>query len=56
MENASCCVRSDLQMAYVDYNLPHIYALVASHDSIRMLVLLVASQYINLEGADASNA
>lgn len=34
----------------------NIYAPVASHDSIRMLLALTASQDLTIEGADVSNA
>ncbi len=55
IEKARCCVRGNRQLAYVDYDTSNIYAPVASHDSIRMLFALVASEESYLEGADLSN-
>jgi len=56
MEKARCCLRGDQQLAYVDYDPTNIYAPVASHDSIRMLLALAAAEDSYLEGADVSNA
>jgi len=56
MEKARCCLRGDRQLAYVDYDPTNIYAPVASHDSIRMLIALAAGEDAYLEGADVSNA
>ena len=50
IEKALCCVRGDRQMAYVDYDPTNIYAPVASHDSIRMLLALAVSENLYLEG------
>ena len=38
MEKARCCLRGDQQLEYVDYDPSNIYAPVASHDAIRMLI------------------
>ncbi len=56
MEKACCCARGDRQLAYLDYDPSNIYAPVPSHESIRMLISLAASQDINLEGANVTNA
>ncbi len=56
MEKSRCCLRGDRQQAFVDYEPTNIYAPVASHDSIRMLLAIAAAQNLTLEGADISNA
>ena len=56
MRKARCYVRSDRQLAYVDYDPSNIYAPVALHDSICMLIAVDASQDLSLKGADMSNA
>ncbi len=56
MEKARCCVRGDRQLAYVDHVPSSINAPVASHDSIRKLIALAASEASYLEGVDVSNA
>ncbi len=43
-------------MIYVDYDPMNVYAPVASHDSIRMLISLSTAAGSFLEGADVSNA
>lgn len=53
---ARCCLRGDKQVAYRDFDPENLYAPVARHESIRMLLALVAAQNLVLEGADVSNA
>lgn len=55
-KNARCRLRSDRQLAYVDYDPINVYASVASHESIRMLFSLAANEELLMEGADISNA
>ncbi len=43
IEKARCCLRGDRQMIFVDYEPMDVYAPVASHDSIRMLISLSAA-------------
>ncbi len=56
IEKARCCLRGDRQLAYADYDPLNVYAPVASHDSIRLLLSMAANQDLLLEGADVSNA
>ena len=53
---ARCCLRGDRQMIYLDYDSMNVYALVASYDSIRMLISLSAAVGLFLEGAGVRNA
>ncbi len=43
MEKARCCSHGGRQQAYVDYDPNNIYAPVASHDSIRILLSIAAA-------------
>ena len=56
LEKARCCLRGDKQLAYIDYDPSNIYAPVASHDAIRLLIAIAAAENAQLEGADVSNA
>ncbi len=56
MEKFRCCLRDDRQQAYVDYDPTELCAPVASHNSIRMLLAIVAAQTLMLEGGDINNA
>ena len=56
MEKARCCVHGDQNVAYIDYDPENIYAPVAGHDSIRMLIATAASNVNLIEVADISNA
>ncbi len=56
IEKARCCVWVDRQLAYFGYVPSNIYAPVASHNSIRILFELVASEESYLELADVRNA
>lgn len=47
MEKARCCAPGDEQLSYVDYDPDNIYAPVASHDSIRMLLVLAATENLH---------
>lgn len=53
LQKARCCLIVDQQLEYIDYNL---YAPVASHYAIRLLICIAASEGLVLEGADVSNA
>ena len=56
LENARCCMRGDRQLAYVDYDPTNFFASVASHDSIRILLSIAASENIVLREVDVSNS
>ncbi len=48
-----CCLRGDRQRPYVNYNPDALYAPVASHESIRLLLAVTADKKeAMLEGAD----
>ena len=53
---ARCCLRGDRQVEFLDYDPDFVYAPVAAHESIRILICFAASQNLILEGADISNA
>lgn len=53
---ARCNLRGDLQEAYHDFDPEGIYAPVAAHESIRMLMAIAAQLGLILEGGDVSNA
>lgn len=56
MFEARCTLRGDLQEEGVDYDPEALYAPVATHESIRILLCLAASQDLMLEGFDITNA
>ena len=56
LPKARCVARGDQQEAYVDYDPGGLYALVASHGSLRLILAYAASENIILEGGDISNA
>jgi len=53
---ARCVARGDLQEPYVDFDPENLYAPVATHESIRLVIAFAASQDLLLEGGDISNA
>ncbi len=55
-EKALCCVPGGHHFAHLDYDPSNIYAPASSHGSIRILIGLVSSEEIYLEGADLINA
>lgn len=52
---AICNIRGDQQISYNDFNPDELYAPVAAHESIRMLIQLIAHFGLILEGADITN-
>ncbi len=42
VEKAQCCPRGDRQQPYIDYNIAALYAPVASHKSICLLLAATA--------------
>lgn len=56
LHKARCVVRGDQQKAFVDYDPFDIYAPVAAHETLRLLLAFAASHNLGLEGADISNA
>ena len=57
LEKARCCLRGDRQQEYVDFDPNALYAPVASHESIRMLLACAAAEpETTIEGADIDNA
>lgn len=51
-----CTLRGDLQESFQDYDPENVYALVAAHETIRMLFSIETGKYIILEGFDISKA
>ena len=56
LKKARCCLRGDKQKPFVDYDADTIYAPLASHETLRLLLACTASQGLILEGADVANA
>lgn len=56
LEKAHCCLREDRQKEWVDFDLESLHALVAAHESIRMLIAHAAANNLVLEVADIPNA
>lgn len=56
LEKARCCVRGELQTPEIDFNPTSIYAPVASHEAIRILFSVAASEDLYIEGGDVGNA
>ena len=56
LPKARCVARGDLQEAYVDFDPDTLYAPVAAHASIRLILAYAASQNLIIEGGDISNA
>lgn len=60
LHKARCCLRGDRQRPYLDFDPYEVYAPVARHETIRLLLAKVAAQNLildpgALEGADVSN-
>lgn len=53
---ARCVARGDQQEAGLDFNPETLYAPVAAHESIRLILAFAASTNLILEGGDISNA
>jgi len=53
---ARCVVRGDLQEAYVDFGPESLYAPVATHESLRLIIAFAANEDLILEGGDIANA
>lgn len=51
-----CCLRGDRQKAWVDLDPKSVFAPLASHESLRMLIAFAAANELVLEAADISNA
>lgn len=56
LHKARCCLRGDKQRPFFDLDPYVVYAPVARHETIRLLIAKVAAQNLILEGADVSNA
>ena len=56
LPKARCVARGDLQEAYVDFDPDTLYAPVAAHASIRLILAYAASKNLIIEGGDISNA
>ena len=56
LENVRCCLRWDTQIENVDFNPEILYAHVASHAGIRMLLSVAAAQNDEVEGGDVDIA
>ena len=56
LHKARCFVRGDLQFPLRDYNPDDVYAPVASHEAIRIMFSLAASEGLVVEGGDFCNA
>ncbi len=56
MSKARCCARGDLQEQDIDFNPDTLYAPLASHESIRLILAFAASSSLTLEGGDLANA
>ena len=56
LPKARCVARGDLQEAYIDFNPDALYAPVAAHESIRIILAYAASHNLIVEGGDISNA
>lgn len=56
LEKARCCVRGDFQAPEVDFDPTAIYAPVASHESIRLILAISAAEDLIVEGGDVDNA
>ena len=53
---ALCVARGDLQKAFLDYDPDSLYAPVAAHESLRVLIAFAANNNQILEGGDVANA
>lgn len=56
LHRARCCARGDMQTPGVDFDPDGLYAPVASHDSIRILLSIAAADGLLVEGADICSA
>ena len=56
LHKARCCVPGDLQFPGLDFDPNSVYAPVASHESIRMLLSIAAENGLIVEGGDVCNA
>lgn len=56
LNKSRCIVRGDLQNPEINYNPHGLYAPVASHDSLRMLLNIAITEHLIVEGGDVSNA
>ena len=56
LPKARCVARGDLQEAYIDFDPTNLYAPVAAHESLRLILAYAASTNLILEGGDISNA
>ena len=56
LHKARCVIRGDKQKAYIDYDPHNVYAPVACHEAIRILLAYSAAKNLLIEGADISNA
>ena len=56
LHKARCCIRGDKQQANIDFDPSNVYAPVASHEAIRILLAFAAGEGLILEGADISDA
>jgi len=56
LQKARCVVRGDKQQASIDYDPNSIYAPVASHEGLRLILAIAAHRNLILEGGDIANA
>lgn len=56
MEKERCCVRGDFQAKEVELYPSQIYAPVASHESIRLILAIAEAEDLIFEGEEVDNA
>ena len=56
LPKARCVARGDLQEAYIDLDPTNLFAPVAAHESLRLILAYAASTNLVLEGGDISKA